>query len=150
MGTDLGIGLDPGPGENRGEDVGGQVTSSLGADSRDAEASVDAIFITEEAHGPETHRSIGVGQRGDGASVVEGIDLRQRPESAQGAAALVSGQQRIQLRDRRRVSAFGQQLQRGRTVELIGMPEQGHQLGGRLALEVRVGLELGVLVAEAV
>ena len=30
------------------------------------------------------------------------------------------------------------------------MTEQGHQLGGRLAFEVRVGLELSVLVAEAI
>ena len=91
-----------------------------------------------------------MGQRGDGASVVEGIELIQRPERAQGAAAPIGAEQGVELRDGSGIASFGQQLQRSRAMELVRMTEEADELSGRLTLEVRVGLELGVLVAEAV
>ena len=150
LGTDLGIGLRESAREHRGEDIGGQVASPLGTDTGDAEATIHAILVAQETRGPETNRSVGMGQRSDGTRIGERVGLIERPERAEGSPTLVGREQRVEQRERRRIATFSQQLQRGRAVELIRVTEQGYELGGRLAFEIRIGLELGILVAEAV
>ena len=148
--THLGVGFGESAREHRGEDIGGQVASPLGTDTGDAEATVHAILVAQETRGPETNRSVGMGQRSDGTRIGERVGLIERPERAEGSPTLVGREQRVEQGDRLRVATFGQELQRSRAVELVRMAEQRHELGGRLAFEIRIGLELGILVAEAV
>ena len=148
--THLGVGFGQRAREHRGEDIGGQVASPLGTDTGDAKTTVHAILVAQETRGPETDRCVGMGQGGDGTRIGERLGLIEGPERAEGSPTLVSREQGVEQRERLRIATFGQQLQRGRAVELVRMAEQGHQLSSRLTFEVRVGLELGILVAEAI
>ena len=60
-----------------------------------------------------------MGQRGDSPGVGERIGLIEGPKRTEGSPALVGCELRVQQGDGLRVAAFGQELQRGRAVELI-------------------------------
>ena len=117
--THFGVGFGLRPGEDRGKHLGGKFTGALGFETGDAEAAIDAIFIAEETRGPEADRSVGMGQRGDSPGVGERIGLIEGPKRTEGSPALVGCELRVQQGDGLRVAAFGQELQRGRAVELI-------------------------------